>query len=467
MENELSAHKRTISTISLQKDEHEKFFKTRKDKESEKVINLEKQVKDLNDIVYKTGQSIQTMNMLNRNCKTSFVKPEYLKKAQSANPRLYDIGCYNDNLALMLAPDSNETIRLAQENLKAQLQDKNIAINELKKLIDKMKGKSMETMFEKPSVIRLPNAFKCQKQSILVQKKTNVIAQGMYKVHIRPNQTRTTQLPQEIRKTNKCMSFSTRVIPTTSVSRPPLKSTQLKDRVLHYNSQGKKHEVEDHRRIFKFSNNKTSITACNDSLNVKTSNVNFVCVTYGKCVLNDNHDFCILHYINGMNSRTKKLIVVPISTREPKRTMNQSVATPHKKIVASEPTIKKPRSTFRKLYEHLVEIILFIVDSGCSKHMTGNLKLLRNFVEKFLGTVKFGNDQFALILGYGDLVQGNITIKKVYYVEGLNHNLFSVGQFRNADLEVVFQKSTCYVRDLKENDVLTGSHGTNLYSITL
>ncbi|GJW98572.1 retrovirus-related pol polyprotein from transposon TNT 1-94 [Tanacetum coccineum] len=76
---------------------------------------------------------------------------------------------------------------------------------------------------------------------------------------------------------------------------------------------------------------------------------------------------------------------------------------------------------------NLVEIILFIVDSGCSKHMTGNLKLLGNFVEKFLGTVKFGNDQIAPIVGYGDLVQGNVIIKRVYYVEGLNHNLFSVG----------------------------------------
>nr|GEU83967.1 hypothetical protein [Tanacetum cinerariifolium] len=53
----------------------------------------------------------------------------------------------------------------------------------------------------------------------------------------------------------------------------------------------------------------------------------------------------------------------------------------------------------------IVQLILFIVDSGCTKHMTGNLKLLCNFVEKFLGTVRFGNDQFALILGYGDLVQ--------------------------------------------------------------
>nr|GEV22013.1 hypothetical protein [Tanacetum cinerariifolium] len=158
---------------------------------------------------------------------------------------------------------------------------------------------------------------------------------------------------------------------------------------------------------------------------------------------------------------TKQPIVVPISTREPKRTVNQSVATSLKRTVASKSTNQKPRSIIRKQYEHIsktckwwyskftpsgykwktkspignvninfIQIILFIVDSGCSKHMTGNLKLLRNFVEKFLGTMKFGNNQVALILGYGDL-------------------------------------STCYIRDLKGNDLLTSSRGIDLYSITL
>nr|GEW65409.1 retrovirus-related Pol polyprotein from transposon TNT 1-94 [Tanacetum cinerariifolium] len=121
----------------------------------------------------------------------------------------------------------------------------------------------------------------------------------------------------------------------------------------------------------------------------------------------------------------------------------------------------------RKTNKRLIEIILFIINSGCSKHMTGNLKLLINFVEKFLGTVKFRNDQIAPILGYGNLVQGAVTIKRVYYVEGLNHNLFSVGQFCDADLEVAFRKSTCYIHDLKGNDLLTGSRGIDLYSITL
>nr|GEV08007.1 integrase, catalytic region, zinc finger, CCHC-type, peptidase aspartic, catalytic [Tanacetum cinerariifolium] len=115
----------------------------------------------------------------------------------------------------------------------------------------------------------------------------------------------------------------------------------------------------------------------------------------------------------------------------------------------------------------IVQLILFIVDSGCTKHKTGNLKLLCNFVEKYLGIVRFGNDQFAPIFGYGDLVQGNITINWVYYVEGLNHNLFSVGQFCDTNLEVAFWKSTCFVRDLQGNDLLIGNRGSDLYTIFL
>ncbi|GJV31173.1 retrovirus-related pol polyprotein from transposon TNT 1-94 [Tanacetum coccineum] len=103
----------------------------------------------------------------------------------------------------------------------------------------------------------------------------------------------------------------------------------------------------------------------------------------------------------------------------------------------------------------------------CMFALTGNLTLLCNFVEKYLGTVLFGNDQFTLILGYGVLVQGNITINTVYYVKGLNHNLFSVGQFCDADLEVVFRKSMCFVRDLQGNDLLTGNRGSDLYTISL
>nr|GEV23427.1 retrovirus-related Pol polyprotein from transposon TNT 1-94 [Tanacetum cinerariifolium] len=77
------------------------------------------------------------------------------------------------------------------------------------------------------------------------------------------------------------------------------------------------------------------------------------------------------------------------------------------------------------------------------------------------------NSQFVPIHGYGDLVQENITINMFYYVEGLNYNLFSIGQFCDADLEVAFRKSTCFVRDLQGNDLLTGNHGSDLYTISL
>nr|GEX58900.1 hypothetical protein [Tanacetum cinerariifolium] len=116
MKKELFAHQETNSILSQEKAAQIKFYKTRKDKEIDKVIDLENKVKVLDNNVYKTGQSVQTMNMLNRNCKTSFAKPEFLKKAQRANPRMYDICCYNDNLAIMLAPESDEVIRLEKES---------------------------------------------------------------------------------------------------------------------------------------------------------------------------------------------------------------------------------------------------------------------------------------------------------------------------------------------------------------
>nr|GEY62755.1 retrovirus-related Pol polyprotein from transposon TNT 1-94 [Tanacetum cinerariifolium] len=205
---------------------------------------------------------------------------------------------------------------------------------------------------------------------------------------------------------------------------PHLRSNQIKDKVVPNNSQVKlkKTQVEDHPRILSISNKNKSVTACNDSLNSKTSNA--VCATCGKCLVDSNHFACVTKMLNDVNARTKKPNVI-------------------------------------------VHLILFIFDSGCMKHMTGNLKLLCNFVEKFLGTFCFGNDQFAPILSYEDLVQVNITINRVYYIERLNHNLFSVGQFCDADLEVAFRKSTCFVRELQGNDLLTGNRGSDIYAISL
>ncbi|GJT58743.1 retrovirus-related pol polyprotein from transposon TNT 1-94 [Tanacetum coccineum] len=113
------------------------------------------------------------------------------------------------------------------------------------------------------------------------------------------------------------------------------------------------------------------------------------------------------------------------------------------------------------------QVMLWYLDSGCSKHMTGNRSKLMNFVEKFIGSVRFGNDHLGAIMGYGDYVMGDSVISRVYYVEGLGHNLFSVGQFCDSDLEVAFRKHTCFVRDIKGTDILKGSRGTNLYTISI
>ncbi|GJS89253.1 retrovirus-related pol polyprotein from transposon TNT 1-94 [Tanacetum coccineum] len=92
---------------------------------------------------------------------------------------------------------------------------------------------------------------------------------------------------------------------------------------------------------------------------------------------------------------------------------------------------------------------------------------LINFVSKLLGNVRFRNDQIAKIMGYGDYQLGNVTISRVYNVEGLRHNLFSVGQFCDSDLEVAFWKHTCYVHDLDGADLLSGLRDTNLYTISM
>nr|GEZ80567.1 integrase, catalytic region, zinc finger, CCHC-type, peptidase aspartic, catalytic [Tanacetum cinerariifolium] len=98
-----------------------------------------------------------------------------------------------------------------------------------------------------------------------------------------------------------------------------------------------------------------------------------------------------------------------------------------------------------RLKRTVVQIVLWYLDSGCPKHMTEDRSRLLNFVKKFIGTVRFGNDHFCAIMGYGDYVVGESLISRVYYVEGLGHNLFSVRQLCDSDLEVAFRKHSCYV----------------------
>nr|GFB50357.1 integrase, catalytic region, zinc finger, CCHC-type, peptidase aspartic, catalytic [Tanacetum cinerariifolium] len=182
-----------------------------------------------------------------------------------------------------------------------------------------------------------------------------------------------------------------------------------KDRIQRTPSKAKKNKLEDHPKTIRPSLNKKksviNIKAISSVLNSKLNvNSDLKCATCNGCLFFDNHDSCVLAYINSV-----------------------------------------------------VQIVLWYLDSGCSKHMTRDRSQLINFVQKFLGTVKFENDHVAKIMSYGDYKIGNVTISRVYVVEGLGHNLFSVGQFCDSDLEVAFRLHTCYIRNLDGVDLLTGS----------
>nr|GEW24396.1 retrovirus-related Pol polyprotein from transposon TNT 1-94 [Tanacetum cinerariifolium] len=126
--------------------------------------------------------------------------------------------------------------------------------------------------------------------------------------------------------------------------------------------------------------------------------------------------------------------------------------------IVEEAIIKRP-------LDNVVHIILWYLDSGCSKHMTGNRSRLKNFMKKSIEIVRFRNDHFGATMGYEDYVIGDSVISRVYYMEGLEYDLFSVGQFCDSDLELAFKKHFCYVRDVDGVELLKGSHGSNLYAI--
>nr|GEV38643.1 Gag-Pol polyprotein [Tanacetum cinerariifolium] len=215
------------------------------------------------------------------------------------------------------------------------------------------------------------------------------------------------------------------------------------------NSQGKKQEVEDHRRNVKFSKNRTSVTACNDSLKAKTSNVNFVYATSGKCVLNEKHDKRVLKSYNGVNSRTKIPVVVPISTREPKRIVNQSVAKPLRRTVASESTNQKPRKTIRKLYER--------VSKACSWWYPKFTPL--RYKQKPKSQIGNVNPNVSMPLGNAS--------RTANILEPMTSRHSTVSNTPLSSNFFVARRDYPIHRRLWGNDLLTGSRGTNLYSITL
>nr|GEV94061.1 hypothetical protein [Tanacetum cinerariifolium] len=366
-------------------------------------------------------------------------------------------------------------------------------VERLQAQLGNLKGKSSDTprtsvtpQVDKPKLIIVPPYSKKLHASILshsvpqpkefnVVKHSNVIASGMFKID--PPQT-----SRENVSSDTVNASSTGLVHTARTRRPQPKGNTRNARVPYASksSEVKKNvTVEDHRRILLLSNNqKTMSSKCNNiKLYIQNDKSEIVCGTYKQCLVTANHDASLLSLVNALNSRANNLCANASPSANQKRHMTQ-VWKP-KQVGFKERLACKPRlprfslkwspsgRSFDLKGKLVVQICLWCVDSGCSKHMTGNIMRLINCVWKFLGTVRFGNDHIAAILGYGDLKWGNIIITRVYFVEGLCHNLFSVGQFCDADLEVAFRRNTCFIRDLDGVDLLKGNRSTNLYTINL
>ncbi|GJW74579.1 hypothetical protein Tco_0133949 [Tanacetum coccineum] len=205
-----------------------------------------------------------------------------------------------------------------------------------------------------------------------------------------------------------------------------------------------KNKVEDHpRRIKSKSNKKNHVKDPIFDANVKHTmlNVNSK-LTYVKCkqcMFDANHDVCFLDFVNDVNVRSK--------FKSAKQSKQHNIWKPKGKVFTEVGYKWKPTGRLFTLVG--LSKKAKIVKSNISNNLEPNHSWGSNAIDvpsssalvndsKFLGTVQFRNDQIAKIIGYGDYQLRNVTISRVYYVEGLGHNLFSVGKLCDSDLEVAF-----------------------------
>ncbi|GKE79783.1 hypothetical protein Tco_1549783, partial [Tanacetum coccineum] len=231
-----------------------------------------------------------------------------------------------------------------------------------------------------------------------------------------------------------------------------------------------KNKVEEHHRT-----NKSSLKITNyvdSSISYKrtviNSNSHSVWKTCNKCIIYANHDMCMVNYLHSMNASpsVENVVLKVKKVWKPKLTTSNVLPVQQTKNVSTSKTViteklsnnsQKPLTSYQRRNKQykVVQIVLWYLDSGYSKHMMGDRSRLRNFIKKFIETVRFRNDHFGAIMGYGDYVIGESVISRVYYVEGLGHNLFYVRQFCDFDLEVAFRKHSCYVQDTDVNNKIS------------
>ncbi|GJQ93065.1 retrovirus-related pol polyprotein from transposon TNT 1-94 [Tanacetum coccineum] len=223
---------------------------------------------------------------------------------------------------------------------------------------------------------------------------------------------------------------------SNSVRRSKSKDTKSKNRVLNNtNDKSSSAHVQKVSSSVSIDSNKretmnSTVFQSNASvLDTKTVNVvnecsNIVCVSCGKDVFMLSHEKCVAHYALSRDYRVKRSLFTTLVAAKSKNLGATSV------VAKSRLSVAKTQTATNKV----IQLVLWIVDSRFSKHMTGNLKLLRNFIEKFMGTVHFGNNHFTSITGYRDYVQGNLTICHVYYGDNLltgsqESNLYTISIF--------------------------------------
>ncbi|GJY19206.1 retrovirus-related pol polyprotein from transposon TNT 1-94 [Tanacetum coccineum] len=239
-------------------------------------------------------------------------------------------------------------------------------------------------------------------------------------------------------------------------------------------------------------------------------NSKLLCVKCNGCMLSDNHDLCVLNFINYVNTRVKSKSVKKISKRKVWKPTSKVFTKirytwrPNGRtftIVGNACPLTRITTTavvpLRKPTDTPTPVVTLVYSRKHRKSKTNvpvsKPKIIKSIYannkepSKSWGSIvsdvpsysldecmssklfsgKFGNDHVAKILGYGDYQIGNVTISRVYYVEGLGHNLFSVGQFCDSNHEVVFRQHTCFIRNLEGVDLLTEYRGNNLYTLSL
>ncbi|GJW48945.1 hypothetical protein Tco_0080591 [Tanacetum coccineum] len=189
------------------------------------------------------------------------------------------------------------------------------------------------------------------------------------------------------------------------------------------------------------------------------ANSEALCVKCNGCMLSDNHDLCVLNFINDVDARTKSKSV--------KKSSKRSLETNRKSIHKYVDNTRIPQRT--SLYDTPKHVVTLVYSRKPKKSKTNVPVSKPKNIKSLSANKKEPSKSWGSIVS--DVPSSsldecrNVTISRGYYVEGLGHNLFSVGQFYDLNLEVAFRHNTCFIRNLEGGDLLTGSRGKNLYTL--